>query len=129
MGEAVLIITVLAVVFGLLLGFAAVRFKVEEDPVVDQVDKILPQTQCGQCTYPGCRPYAEAIVAGEADINQCPPGGEAVIIALADLLGADRLFAFDPGLFEGAVHCVQNRVGLVGLVEERFEIREVEAGT
>ena len=86
---AILALTGLAVVFGLLLGFAAVRFRVEEDPVVDQIDKILPQTQCGQCTYPGCRPYAEAIAKGEADINQCPPGGEAVILALADLLGRD----------------------------------------
>ena len=87
--EAILILAALAIVFGLLLGFAAVRFKVEGDPVVDQIDAILPQTQCGQCTYPGCRPYAQAIANGEADINQCPPGGEAVIHALADLLGVD----------------------------------------
>ena len=84
--EAIIAITVLALLFGLLLGFAAVRFKVEEDPVVEKVDAILPQTQCGQCGYAGCRPYAEAIVNGEADINQCPPGGETVIHALADLL-------------------------------------------
>lgn len=87
--EAILVLTILAVIFGLLLGFAAVRFKVEGDPVVDQIDAILPQTQCGQCTYAGCRPYAQAIANGEADINQCPPGGETVIIALADLLGRD----------------------------------------
>jgi len=72
--------------FGLLLGWAAVRYRVAGDPVVDQVDAILPQTQCGQCGYPGCRPYAEAIVAGDADINQCPPGGEDGVRALADLL-------------------------------------------
>ena len=87
--EAILALTVLAIIFGLLLGFASVRFKVEGDPIADQIDAILPQTQCGQCTYPGCRPYAEAIAKGEADINQCPPGGEAVIIALSDLLGVD----------------------------------------
>jgi electron transport complex protein RnfB len=86
---AILIITTLAIVFGLLLGFASIRFKVEGDPVVDQIDAILPQTQCGQCGFPGCRPYAEAIARGEADINQCPPGGEQVIIALADLLGRE----------------------------------------
>ena len=84
--EAILVLTGLALVFGLLLGFAAIRFKVEGDPVVDKIDAILPQTQCGQCTYAGCRPYAEAIAKGEADINQCPPGGEQVILALADLL-------------------------------------------
>ncbi|MDH5447213.1 MAG: electron transport complex subunit RsxB [Gammaproteobacteria bacterium] len=87
--EAIIVLTLLAVVFGLLLGFAAVRFKVEGDPVVDQIDSLLPQTQCGQCTYAGCRPYAEAIANGEAEINQCPPGGETVIVALADLLGVD----------------------------------------
>jgi len=79
----------LALPSGLLLGFAAGRFKVEEDPVVDQIDALLPQTQCGQCGYPGCRPYAEAIAKGEADINQCPPGGEAGVQALADLLGRE----------------------------------------
>jgi electron transport complex protein RnfB len=86
---AVLALALLAAVFGLLLGYAAVRFKVESDPLVDKVDAMLPQTQCGQCGYPGCRPYAEAIAKGEADINRCPPGGETVVLALADLLGRD----------------------------------------
>jgi len=72
-------------VFGVLLGFASVRFKVEGNPIVDQIDSLLPQTQCGQCGHPGCRPYAEGIAAGE-EINKCPPGGEATIHALADLL-------------------------------------------
>ena len=72
-------ITALAMIFGLLLGYAAIRFKVEGDPLVDQIDALLPQTQCGQCSYAGCRPYAEAIAAGKADINQCPPGGEATL--------------------------------------------------
>jgi len=80
---------ILAAVIGLVLGYAAIRFHVESDPVVDQIDALLPQTQCGQCTYAGCRPYAEAMAAGEADINQCPPGGASTILALADLLGVD----------------------------------------
>ncbi len=54
--------------------------------LVTQIDAILPQTQCQQCGYIGCQPYATAIATGEADINQCPPGGEAGIYALADLL-------------------------------------------
>ncbi|MCP1726155.1 electron transport complex protein RnfB [Natronospira proteinivora] len=87
--EAVLTLSGLAGAFGLVLGFAAVRFKVAGDPVADQVDALLPQTQCGQCGFPGCRPYAEAIAKGEADINQCPPGGESTIVALADLLDRD----------------------------------------
>jgi len=57
--------------------------------LVDRIDAILPQTQCGKCGYPGCRPYAEAIASGEADINKCPPGGEEGIRELADLLGGE----------------------------------------
>lgn len=86
---AVITIAILATLFGLLLGFAAEKFKVEGDPIADQIDALLPQTQCGQCSYAGCRPYAEAIAAGEAEINRCPPGGEVTMIALADLLGRD----------------------------------------
>ena len=86
---AVLLLTSLALAFGLALGFAAQRFRIEGDPVVDQVDALLPQTQCGQCSFAGCRPYAEAIVDGQADINQCPPGGEPTIRALADLLSRE----------------------------------------
>ncbi len=86
---AIFILTALAAVFGLILGYAAIRFKVEGDPIVEQIDTLLPQTQCGQCTYPGCRPYAEAIASGEANINQCPPGGESTMLALSDLLGVD----------------------------------------
>jgi electron transport complex protein RnfB len=89
--SAVLSFTLFGILFGLGLGWAARKFRVESDPVVDQIDAILPQTQCGQCNYPGCRPYAEAIAAGEAEINQCPPGGEAGIQALADLLGVEPL--------------------------------------
>src|SRR5215472_7896347 len=51
------------------------------------IDALLPQTQCTRCGYAGCRPYAEAIAAGLAEINQCPPGGDATIDALATLLG------------------------------------------
>jgi electron transport complex protein RnfB len=87
--DATLVITGLAIIFGLLLGYAALRFKVEGNPIVEELDSALPQTQCGQCTYPGCRPYAEAMSAGEADINQCPPGGESTIQQLADILGLE----------------------------------------
>jgi len=52
----------------------------------DAIDALLPQTQCTRCGYTGCRPYADAIAAGEAEINQCPPGGAATIDALATLL-------------------------------------------
>jgi len=55
------------------------------------IDALLPQTQCTRCGYAGCRPYADAIVTGEAQINQCPPGGAATIDALARLLGREPL--------------------------------------
>lgn len=80
----------LAAVFGAVLGFASVKFKTEGNPIVDQINDILPQTQCGQCGYPGCRPYAEAIAAGDV-INKCPPGGEDGVHKLADLLGVEPL--------------------------------------
>ncbi|CAG20940.1 electron transport complex subunit RsxB [Photobacterium profundum] len=85
---AVIVIAVLAAIFGLILGFASIRFKVEADPIVEQINAILPQTQCGQCGYPGCRPYAEAIANGD-EINKCPPGGQATIEKLADLMGVE----------------------------------------
>ena len=86
---ALLALVALCVVIGALLGWAGRRFRVEGDPLVEQINAVLPQTQCGQCKFPGCRPYAEAIARGTADINQCPPGGEAGIRALAALLGRE----------------------------------------
>ena len=57
----------------------------------EDIDALLPQTQCARCGYPGCRPYAEAISRGEAEINQCPPGGATTIAALAALLRREPL--------------------------------------
>ena len=82
---ALLALGILALVFGAILGFAAIQFKVKSDPIVEQIDALLPQTQCGQCGHPGCRPYAEGIANGEA-INKCPPGGQSTINAIAALL-------------------------------------------
>ena len=59
--------------------------------LADRIDELLPQTQCRQCGYAGCRPYAEAIAAGHAAINQCPPGGDEVITDLAVLLDVPAL--------------------------------------
>ena len=87
---AILVLLGLGLAFGILLGYSSIRFKVEGNPLVEQVDGLLPQTQCGQCGHPGCRPYAEAIVNGEA-INKCPPGGQSTIDALADLLDVEAI--------------------------------------
>jgi electron transport complex protein RnfB len=88
---AITAIAVLATLFGLLLGYSALRFHIEGDPLADQIDAVLPQTQCGQCGFPGCRPYAEAVARDEAEINRCVPGGEALVLTLADLLGKDPM--------------------------------------
>jgi len=58
-----------------------------ETPLAARIDALLPQTQCTRCGYPTCRAYADAIAAGETDINHCPPGGAAGVAALAALLG------------------------------------------
>ena len=62
---------------------------------VDAVDALLPQVQCGRCGYDACRPYAQALVRGDADLNRCPPGGDATIAALARILGRP-VRALDP---------------------------------
>ncbi|MCB1555396.1 MAG: electron transport complex subunit RsxB [Xanthomonadales bacterium] len=84
-----LLFALLAGVVGGLLGWAGARLRRDEDPVVERINRLLPQTQCAQCGYPGCRPYAEAIARGEADINQCPPGGDQGVRDLAQLLGRE----------------------------------------
>ncbi|MEJ7669117.1 MAG: RnfABCDGE type electron transport complex subunit B [Casimicrobiaceae bacterium] len=56
-------------------------------PLALRLDAVLPQTQCRRCGYNGCRPYAEAMAAGAADIDRCPPGGDPVVAALSGLTG------------------------------------------
>jgi len=90
-------------------------------PLTDRIDALLPQTQCTKCGFEGCRPYAEAIAAGEAEINQCPPGGAAGIAKLAALTGrqvlplnpangteqALRVAIIDESLCIGCTLCIQ----------------------
>ena len=89
--------------------------------LADQVEDLLPQTQCTKCGYAGCRPYAEAIANGEADINQCPPGGIEGVARVAGLLnraiipinpanGAERprpVAFIDEALCIGCTLCIQ----------------------
>ena len=89
--NALLLMAAVALILGAVLGYAAVKFRVEGDPLVEKIDAILPQTQCGQCGHPGCRPYAEALAEGRDTINRCPPGGEEGIRKLADLLNVEFL--------------------------------------
>lgn len=81
------LLIVLAIIIGTLLARAAARLEPDDRPEVERINALLPQTQCGQCGLPGCRPYAEALLQGTAEIDQCPPGGAATARALAELLG------------------------------------------
>lgn len=78
--------------------------------LADRLDRLLPQTQCGQCGYPGCRPYAEAMAAGEAGADRCPPGGDDGARVLARALGVPPV-RYDRSLGE-------YRPGRVALVVE-----------
>ncbi|MEE4331368.1 MAG: electron transport complex subunit RsxB [Wenzhouxiangella sp.] len=82
-------LVLMVLVISLSLLWLSRRLAPDDDGLVERINAELPQTQCAQCGYPGCRPYAEAIARGEADINQCPPGGEAGVRALARLLGRE----------------------------------------
>jgi len=82
-------LTALGLSIGFSLGWAAKRFKVEKDPLVDELEAMLPSSNCGQCGYPGCTPAAEALAKGEALVTLCPPGGRALAEALANKLGVE----------------------------------------
>lgn len=84
----IIAIVVIALIFGAVLGYSSVKLKVEADPIVEQIDAVLPQSQCGQCGYPGCKPYAEAIANGDV-ITKCVPGGQPTVVKIAELLGVD----------------------------------------
>ena len=84
---AIASLTTLGLSLGLLLGLAAHYLKVEADPLVDEIEIILPGSQCGQCGYAGCAQAAAALASGEAVVTLCPPGGRALANALAEKLG------------------------------------------
>ena len=84
-----LVIGALCAGLGWLLSIASRRWSVQDSALIDAIEAELPQTQCGQCEYPGCRAYASAVAGGEA-IDRCPPGGDATAEALARLLNRPR---------------------------------------
>jgi len=117
MWPAVLTIAIIALVAGLALSYAARRLPSDAGDLVETVNDLLPQTQCAQCGYPGCRPYAAAVVNAGAAINLCPPGGDETILRLAELLGRDTIplaqaaktnravAIIDESLCIGCTHC------------------------
>jgi electron transport complex protein RnfB len=115
----ILLILLLALLSGVLVSISPKT--TAQQNKFENILSALPQTQCGKCNYSGCRPYAEAIVRGEADINQCPPGGTETIKALANLLGRrvkplnpengleqeKQLALIDESLCIGCVKCIK----------------------
>lgn len=86
---AIVSLTLLGLLLGFLLALAGKYLKVESSPLVDELEALLPNSQCGQCGYPGCRPAAEALAEGQAPATLCPPGGSALAEQIAALLGLD----------------------------------------
>jgi electron transport complex protein RnfB len=117
MWPAVLTIALIALVAGLALSIAARKLPHNRDDLVERVNELLPQTQCAQCGYPGCKPYAAAIVEDGAPINLCPPGGSITVRRLAGLLGrevialpgapnvARTVAVIDEAMCIGCTHC------------------------
>ncbi len=117
MWTAIVTISVIALLAGLALSYANRSLPAKPSGLVEKINDLLPQTQCAQCGYPGCRPYADAIVNHGAGINLCPPGGEETVQRLAELLGrpaiplaeqakTERTVAvIDESLCIGCTHC------------------------
>jgi Na+-translocating ferredoxin:NAD+ oxidoreductase subunit B len=84
---AVVALTGLGLVLGLILGLAAQRLAVEGNPIVSEVEALMPGSQCGQCGFAGCSQAAGAIAEGAAPLNACPPGGQGLAVKIAALLG------------------------------------------
>jgi len=86
---AIFSLTVLGGSLGLFLGYAARRLEVEGNPLVEEIQAILPGSQCGQCGFPGCAGAAQALANGVAPVTLCPPGGREVVALLAAKLGME----------------------------------------
>ncbi|MBF0285815.1 MAG: electron transport complex subunit RsxB [Magnetococcales bacterium] len=102
--EAILSVGGMALLAGLGLGFAAKKFQVEADPVAEKVEAALPASNCGNCGYPGCKAYAEAMAAGEAEINLCTPGGKTTMEEIAMVLGVEPKAMGDGGPKVAYIH-------------------------
>jgi Na+-translocating ferredoxin:NAD+ oxidoreductase subunit B len=98
---AVLVLVSIAAITSGLLTYAARRYATQGETLSEAIDALLPQTQCAQCGYPGCRPYASAIARGDADINLCPPGGPSTVKLIANLLGREATPLIRSAKFDG----------------------------
>lgn len=154
---AILVVSILALLFGLGLSLANKVLAVEKDPLVEQVETALPGVNCGACGYPGCAGYAEAVVKEGADLALCAPGGSAVATRLGELMGVEvvartpvvaRVYcggndeatkhkyryngAYDcvsaDALFSGFMECVDGCIGLGSCVRAcKFDAISIDA--
>jgi len=85
--SAISSLALLGLALGIMLGYAAKYLKVEAGALVQEIEAMLPGSQCGQCGYPGCGPAAEAVANAKAAVTLCPPGGRALAQSLAAKLG------------------------------------------
>jgi Na+-translocating ferredoxin:NAD+ oxidoreductase subunit B len=86
---AIASLTTLGLALGLGLGVAARKLKVEGNPLVAELEAMMPGSQCGQCGFPGCAGAAQALADGNAPVSLCPPGGRDLALALAAKLGIE----------------------------------------
>jgi len=106
MFAALVSFSLLGLLLGLGLGYAAIRLRVEGNPLVAELEALLPGSQCGQCGYPGCTGAAQALAEGGAPVTLCPPGGKALAEMLAVRLGVEINLA---GLAESGPHVAEVR--------------------
>ncbi len=104
---AIATLGLVGLLFGLGLATAAKVFYVETDPMVDAVNDVLPGANCGACGFPGCVKFSEAVVSGEAEPNDCIPGGEDVTNEIAALLGKEVSSSASP---VATVYCIGDNV-------------------
>ncbi|QCI23145.1 RnfABCDGE type electron transport complex subunit B [Buchnera aphidicola] len=89
--NAIFFFSFLSISLGYLMNYVICKCHIDYDPIVDKIDELLPQTQCAQCNYPGCRAYANAIVNNNERIDKCIPGGNEVVLRMANVLNNDEL--------------------------------------
>lgn len=111
---AVLVIGGIGLIFGCLLAYASVIFKVEKDPRIDEIAEVLPGANCGACGYAGCTAYASAVAEGKAPVNGCAVGKDIVAQKIADVMGVE---AADVEKRVAKVHCG----GKCGKANEKYE--------
>ena len=88
---AVLTIGILAFILGAALEFASKKFAIKKDERLSELEKIMPGVNCGGCGYAGCSAYASAVASGEAKIGKCAPGGKALALSMATIMGVDEI--------------------------------------